>query len=67
MKGGRRLGRQKKRLEDNIREWKRLEFVTVRTEKIPHYIPPTELNTTHLLTRTHRGQRRTEKNGIKWL
>ena len=26
VKGGRRLGRQKKRLEDNIREWAGLEF-----------------------------------------
>ena len=26
VKGGRRLGRQKKRWEDNIREWKGLEF-----------------------------------------
>ena len=26
MKGGRRQGRQRKRLEDNIREWTGLEF-----------------------------------------
>ena len=26
MKGGRRLGRQRKRWEDNIREWTGLEF-----------------------------------------
>ena len=32
VKGGRRQGRQKKRLEDNIREWTGLEFAKKAVE-----------------------------------
>ena len=66
VKGGRRPGRQRKRWEDNIREWTGLEFGEDKVDK-GRGRKTTSGNGQAWSLASPRGQWRTGKNGENWL